>query len=357
MPISKHTLVPLAILLSSTSALAQSGPWKVSETHGQVVIRSQSGERTAKRGAPVRAGEQVVTGVSSNATIVRGNEFVTLRPNTQVTIVPRERESGVVQIIQNIGSAIFNIGRQPNPHFGVDTPYLAAVVKGTTFSITVSGEGASMQVTEGAVEAATVDGGARDLIRPGEVAIIAAEDRYRLTVEGDLSRHFDSPQRDGNVSASGAPAAVPPLAPVQQASLVTLEGPTAINGAAMQEAVIVTAVRSSPADLGEITNGLVGGELEAPVLEAVFEEAVVEDEDLDEVTVGGGDAGSDDDDGGNDAGSDGDDAGSDGDDGGDDDGGDDDGSDDDGGDDDDGELDEDEGEDDDRAASVGISLL
>ena len=141
-------LIPIALLLSGTSAFAQSGPWTVSEASGQVVIRTAAGDRAAERGATIAAGQQVVTGSNGNATIVRGREFVTVRPNTRITIAPRERERSVVQMIQDFGSAIFNIGRQPDPHFGVDTPYLAAVVKGTTFTITVSQAGAAMQVTE-----------------------------------------------------------------------------------------------------------------------------------------------------------------------------------------------------------------
>jgi ferric-dicitrate binding protein FerR (iron transport regulator) len=39
-------------------------------------------------------------------------------------------------------------------------------VKGTTFSVTVSPTGASVQVIEGAVEVATNDGGARQLVEP-----------------------------------------------------------------------------------------------------------------------------------------------------------------------------------------------
>ncbi len=61
---------------------------------------------------------------------MRGREFMTLRQNAQLRIPELALERGLVQIIQDYGSALFNIGKQPNPHFGVETPYLAAVVKG-----------------------------------------------------------------------------------------------------------------------------------------------------------------------------------------------------------------------------------
>ncbi|KEO85342.1 hypothetical protein EH30_12495, partial [Erythrobacter sp. JL475] len=280
----RRSLLPVALLLSSTSAFAQSGPWTVTETRGDVLIRTPNGERVAKRGETLTAGHQVVTGSGGNATIVRGQEFVTVRPNSRITIVPRERERGVIQIIQDFGSALFNVGKQQNPHFGVDTPYLAAVVKGTTFSITVSEEGASMQVTEGAVEASTVDGGARDLVRPGEVAMIAAGDRFRLNIEGDVPRQIDSPQRAVTTPAPAAPAAAAatssgnsvaaPQATSQQVTPAA-NGNAGGNGqsatapgapvAAARRAAITSPVASSNSNLAELTGGLVSGEVEASI--------------------------------------------------------------------------------------------
>ena len=267
MKLTSRAIFPVALLLSSTSAFAQSGPWTVSETRGEVVIKTADGERAARRGARIAAGEQVVTGNRGTATIVRGREFVTVRPNSRISIAPRERERGVIQIIQDFGSALFNIGRQPDPHFGVDTPYLAAVVKGTTFSITVSEEGASMQVTEGAVEASTFDGGARDLVRPGEIAVIAADDLYRLNIEGDVPRQLDSPNRGVSTptpSASATPAAS------ASASAGGVTNTLSDNGAAGPQAAIITsAVGSSAASVSDLTDGLVSGEVEAAIEPAV----------------------------------------------------------------------------------------
>ena len=130
MTVRVRTLLPLTLLLSSTSAFAQSSPWIVSEVRGTVLVRSDAGERQISRGARVSSGQQVVTARNGNATLVRGSEFVTVRPNSRITIAPEERERSVIQIIQDYGSALFNIGKQKDPHFGVDTPYMAAVVYG-----------------------------------------------------------------------------------------------------------------------------------------------------------------------------------------------------------------------------------
>jgi len=196
MRIVQRLILPLLLLLfGGVPALAQSGSWTVSEAKGSVTIIDARGSRAAKVGAQLAEGATVRTAAQSSAVLVRGKEFVTMRQNAQLRIAPAERERGIVQILQDYGSALFNIGKQPNPHFGVDTPYLAAVVKGTTFVITVTNEGASLQVTEGAVETSTLDGGAVELIRPGSVAMIAAADPLRMVIEGEGRKVLDSPAR------------------------------------------------------------------------------------------------------------------------------------------------------------------
>ena len=135
-------LLPVLLLLfSGVPALAQNGAWTVSESKGVVTVIDPAGQRPAKVGTQLVAGAAIRTGAGASAVLVRGREFVTMRQNAQIRIVPAQRERGIIQILQDYGSALFNIDKQPNPHFGVETPYLAAVVKGTTFVITVSDEG------------------------------------------------------------------------------------------------------------------------------------------------------------------------------------------------------------------------
>ncbi|WP_172835900.1 FecR domain-containing protein [Porphyrobacter sp. CACIAM 03H1] len=246
-------LLPLLLLLfSGTPALAQSGPWTVSEVKGVVTVVDARGQRPATVGTALAAGATIRTDSRASAVLVRGEEFVTMRQNAQLRIAPAERERGIIQILQDYGSALFNIGKQPNPHFGVETPYLAAVVKGTTFVITVSREGASLQVTEGAVETSTLDGGARDLIRPGAVAIIAAADPLRMVVEGEGRRVIDSPAR----SAGGASAGSPPPAASLRPAAYEPSGAYDRGRPRIGEAIL-----STPRDLGEVTGGFVSGEV------------------------------------------------------------------------------------------------
>jgi len=283
MRIMQRLLLPLVLLLfGGMPALAQGAAWTVSEAKGVVTVIDAQGTRPASVGTRLAPGATVRTAARASAVLVRGKEFVTMRQNAQLRIAPAQRERGIVQILQDYGSALFNIGKQPNPHFGVETPYLAAVVKGTTFVITVTDEGASLQVTEGAVETSTLDGGAVELIRPGDVAMIAAADPLRMVIEGEGRKVMDSPAR-----AAAPPAAAPSPAPTPSGPAPAPAAPPAapaLRPAAFDPAASVPdtspridqAIVSTPQDLGQVSNGFASGEV--VVLAAVVVAETVREE-------------------------------------------------------------------------------
>ena len=259
--IAHFTRVALAALLmtSSSQALAQASGWTISEASGPVFLHRDGERMAARRGAAIMVGDMVATGANGRAVLVHRQDFVTIAANSQVTIPAATSQSGLTRFFQTLGNAIFRVQKRGTPHFSVDTPYLAAVVKGTTFSITVGPTDASLQVTEGLVEVATVDGGARDLIRPGSVAMISAADLYRLNVLGDQPRVLDSPLR----SQDDAPAAPPDGAAPPEASASSGPLPSADPPApefADAPPILEVAVVSKPADLGKATGGLLRGE-------------------------------------------------------------------------------------------------
>lgn len=250
-------LMPLILLMfSGAPALAQSVGWTISETKGSVVVIDSRGERAASVGLAVTPGATVRTKAQSSAVLVRGREFVTLRQNAQIRIPEAVRDKSIIQIIQDYGSAMFNIGKKADPHFGVETPYLAAVVKGTTFIIAVGADGATLQVTEGAVEASTPDGGARELILPGAVAMVAAGDTMRLVIEGEGRKVIDSPARPASGPAAAASAPAPAPAASSAAS-----GVEPAAAPARGENRVDSAVVSSPGDVRNYTGGFASGEV------------------------------------------------------------------------------------------------
>ncbi len=237
-------LAPVLLAIGS-SAVAATPVWRVSEASGDVRVVENGRPRVALRGALLASGATIVTGQGARAVIVRDHDFVVISPNSRMRIAEPVQQRGFIQVIADFGTALFRIEHKPTPHFGVQTPYLAAVVKGTVFTVTVGDEGSTVQVTEGAVEVATLDGGAVDLIRPGMIASVGANDRLQLSVKGDVNRVIRS---------NGGPVA----------GSVTVPAPAETKGSggdgqARPAAEVTAPVQGDPVSLADATDGLVQG--------------------------------------------------------------------------------------------------
>jgi hypothetical protein len=233
--------IALLALAASTPAWAATPGWNVSERSGSVTVMHQGASHIAMVDGPIAAGDIVTTGSNGRAVLVRGEEFLVVAPNSRLRVAEPTQETGLVQIFQEAGNVIFRIKRMTLKHFAVQTPYLAAVVKGTTFSVSVTPEGASVQVIEGAVEVQSRDGGASDLVRPGMIAAISARDIGRLKLDGDAHREIVSPKPQ-------APVATPKA-----------------NTAPVKVDQIVTAIAEPTRSLSDATGGLVEGNMAAPM--------------------------------------------------------------------------------------------
>ncbi len=176
------TATAMAALLSSTSALAGTSGWMISEASGDVVITRDGKSITGRKGTRLDEGDLVQTFRQSRAVLVRGSEYVVVSPKAKIKIAEPEKAGPVTQIFQYLGNALFKIEKKSKPHFGVETPYMAAVVKGTTFNVSVTEEGTSVQVTEGAVEVVTPDDLEAALLTPGIVGVVEADDLGDLVV-------------------------------------------------------------------------------------------------------------------------------------------------------------------------------
>lgn len=244
LPVRNQLLFILAASCSSI-ALANQPAWTISETTGAVQVSHAGMVKIGARGTSVAGGDTITTGPGGRAVLTRGTEYMMVAASSRLRLPQDEQATGFTQVIQEVGNVVFMIKRKMTPHFEVKTPYLAAVVKGTTFSVSVSPQGASVQVLEGAVDVATKDGGAHDLLRPGNVAVVGAQDLHRMRVEADgLTRVLASP-------AAAPDAGQPTIADTGKSdtAVVTTSEPP----------VVATAVHEAPVSLAAVTNGLVKG--------------------------------------------------------------------------------------------------
>ena len=162
------------LLFWSHAAFAQVPLWRVTEAAGAVQVQNGGRTAAATRGATLRPGDVVTTGADGRAVLVRGQEYVIVAARTRLRLPAAAEERGIVQMIQDWGRATFRIEKKATPHFGVKTPYLVALVKGTTFTVTADSKGAEVAVEEGRVEVGTPDGTVRRMVAAGMAAGIAS---------------------------------------------------------------------------------------------------------------------------------------------------------------------------------------
>ena len=233
-------ILALGALLCASTAYAGAPGWTVSESSGPVTVSRPGYSAVATRGGAVSAGDVISTGKNGRAVLVRGEEYLVVSPGARITIAD-PKPGAMTQIIQSFGNTLYKIKKMATPHFAVETPYLAAVVKGTTFSVTVTPKGASVQVTEGRVEVATPDGGASYLVTPGEIGIVSRDAPYRLKIEGKEARTIESPNR---------PAAPPPADIEVQAT----------ETASALDASISEGVSEGSVQLASLSGGMISGD-------------------------------------------------------------------------------------------------
>ncbi|MEP2103113.1 MAG: FecR family protein [Parasphingorhabdus sp.] len=251
-PITKSLII--TALLSSSAAYAGTPGWQVSEISGNVTVARKGVIKIAQRQTKLVPGDVIKTGPKARAVLARGGEYLVVSPASHIEIAEPAKSGKVMQIIEYLGNVLFRIDKKETPHFGVKTPYMAAVVKGTTFSVSVSAEGSAVQVTEGAVEVSTLDEGASELITPGVIGMINANDPFSLVVIDGERRTIESPNKPepankGNVTTALKKPVLSPTAAGGDLASSDLSGVVAIS------------IGEEGVELAELTNGLIRGDV------------------------------------------------------------------------------------------------
>ncbi|WP_267382450.1 FecR family protein, partial [Sphingomonas sp. GC_Shp_2] len=238
-------------LLVPAAASAGTPAWTISEAAGPVTILHAGVSRVAMRSGTVGPGDIVRTGPNGRAVIARGQEYVLVAPASQVRLPAVEQKGAIAQMVQDAGDVVFMIRKMATPHFAVQTPYLAAVVKGTTFSVSVGEGGARVKVLEGAVDVATPDGGAHELLRPGGTIAVDASRLTALRVTMGGVDHFVRSKDDKGPATPAAPTTRSRPAPAPAAATPAIAAPVAeptvslarlTGGLVSDDAVVVPAV-------------------------------------------------------------------------------------------------------------------
>jgi hypothetical protein len=116
--------------------------------------------------------------------LVRGEETILISPNSVVGLPAEKKEGLSTTIIQQAGSILLEVEKRNVKHFEVETPYLAAVVKGTQFSVTVGAGSTKVGVVRGQVEVSDFKTGQIAQVLPGQSATAFEHGKPGLSLSG-----------------------------------------------------------------------------------------------------------------------------------------------------------------------------
>ena len=174
----------LAGTISATSA-AEDGAWSVSKSSGEVWVTTSGAQPASlSQQADLKPGDSIRTGRTGRVLLVRGEETILISPNSVIGL-PTEKKDGLsTTIMQQAGSILLDVEKRNVKHFEVETPYLAAVVKGTQFRVSVNASSTSVDVLRGKVEVADFKSGQIAQVLPGQMAKSFAEGKPGLSLSG-----------------------------------------------------------------------------------------------------------------------------------------------------------------------------
>jgi hypothetical protein len=160
-----------AILLAASGSAAFAAEWKIARlTGGAWFLAEGTNPVPAASGMVVPKGSTVSTAQNGRVMLVHDQDTVLVGPNSLVGVPYRPDRGVSTTLVQQVGEVELAVQKRGRPHFSVQTPFLAAVVKGTEFSVVVSKQDATVRVDGGLVAVQDLRSGDQADIGAGQSA-------------------------------------------------------------------------------------------------------------------------------------------------------------------------------------------
>ncbi|MCK1655441.1 FecR domain-containing protein [Bradyrhizobium sp. 149] len=176
-----------ALILGTVSgaSAADDGVWSVGRATGEVWVATSGAQQVSlNQQEALKPGDTIRTGRNGRVLLVRGEETILISPNSVVGLPTEKKEGLSTTIIQQAGSILLEVEKRNVKHFEVETPYLAAVVKGTQFSVTVDAGSTKVGVLRGQVEVSDFKTGQIAQVLPGQAATVFEHGKPGLSLSG-----------------------------------------------------------------------------------------------------------------------------------------------------------------------------
>jgi hypothetical protein len=143
----------------------------VVESAGAVKIKLADRWRTPETGMVVTLPATVSTGADGSIKLRQDAATISIAANTAIELLEGTEPGLPLQrVVQNQGSAFYDIAPRGSSRLRVETPWLVAVIKGTQFNVTVASETSTVALFEGRLRIEAPDVGDVVDLHAGQIA-------------------------------------------------------------------------------------------------------------------------------------------------------------------------------------------
>jgi hypothetical protein len=222
------TALAIAMLGAGSNAHAQES-WRISKSSGDVSIMTEGFQPVAlAAGMILQPGNSIRTGQNGRVLLTRGNETILISANSAISFPKNGKQNGMsTTVLQQAGSILLEVEKRAINHFEVETPHLSAVVKGTRFHVTMSGNETRVGVFRGQVEVTDFMSGQHALVNAGQNATASMQGAPGLSLSGTgtLSPiQQGSPRGSSPADLDDNMSAPAPSAPIQRQARAPMAG-------------------------------------------------------------------------------------------------------------------------------------
>ncbi len=165
-------------------ALADGSDWTLTEASGDVQLQQgPDGWTLIANSSALRPGSILKTGGNGRAVLTNNGDRIVVAPNNYLEL-PAGSAGDSAHVRQGAGTLLYDMVPRAADRFRVDTPYLAAVIKGTIFTVAVDQSGAAVHVVRGVVQVSNALGQQATLVYPGQTAEVLGRGQGDVRVLG-----------------------------------------------------------------------------------------------------------------------------------------------------------------------------
>src|SRR5690606_33875356 len=143
-------ILSIAALAALCVTTAQADDWTATRLRGGVFVLEAGQWVQLQRGSVVSDDSVIKSAPGSGASFVRGAEAIEIGADTTIQIA--DGSSGFTTVYNHEGTVGVDAEARNVQHFAVQTHFLAAVVKGTAFTVRAATDRATVAVARGSVE-------------------------------------------------------------------------------------------------------------------------------------------------------------------------------------------------------------